>query len=79
MRLWPYSRTRQRIREHRKDADRVAQASKDNLRNVQERDSEVDRVVGLLRFYSERNGFADAFEEMLTPRGRKNHGHQASR
>ncbi len=75
MRLWPRSRIKEQIAQHRVAADKAARASKRNLRRVEERGPEVDRMVGLLKFYSERNGFADAFEEMLTPRG--NDGHEA--
>lgn len=75
MRLWPRSRTRERIAEHRQDAEKAAAASKRNLRRVEARGPEVDRMVARLKFYSDRNGFADAFEEMLTPRG--NDGRQA--
>lgn len=75
MRLWPRSRTRARIAEHKLDADSAASESKRNLRRVEARGPEVDQMVSLLRFYSDRNGFADAFEEMLTPRG--NNGHEA--
>lgn len=56
MRLWPRSRTRAQITEHREAADQAATASKRHLRQVEARGPAVDHMVGLLKFYSERNG-----------------------
>lgn len=73
MRLWPRSRTRAQIQQHKQAADKAASESKRSLRRVEARGPAVDHMVGLLKFYSDRNGFADAFEEMLAPRGSDGH------
>jgi hypothetical protein len=64
------------MRVQKKAADQAAAQSKIHVRRVKAREPEVQRMVGLLAHYSERNGFADAFQQMITERGQ--HGGGAS-
>lgn len=76
MRLFPRRGVGHRIRQEQDHARDQIEQSRAARRRVDAKQPEVDRANRLLGFYSERNGFADAFEEMLAPRegGR---GHEA--
>jgi hypothetical protein len=70
MRLWPRRGVSQRLAVEQEEARRAIEQSKAAGRRVDAKQGEVDRMSGVLTFYSTRNGFADAFEAMMDERGR---------
>jgi hypothetical protein len=69
MRLWPLRGVRQQLRQEKDQAREMIKESRASRRNVEAAEPRVNRMLVRLDFYSERNGFADAFEQMIRDRG----------
>ena len=74
VRLWPRKGVKARVRLEQLEARAQIEQSRAAGRRVDARGPAVHRMNRLLDFYSDRNGFADAFEQMIEQRGR----HRAS-
>lgn len=70
MRLWPRKGVRAQVQQEQAVARVQIAESQTARRRVDAKDPEVHHMNRLLEFYSDRNGFADAFEKLIEERGR---------
>lgn len=70
VRLWPRKGERAQVQQEQAEARAQIVESQTARRQVEAKDPEVHHMNSLLAFYSDRNGFADAFEKLIDERGR---------